>query len=202
MFDLEKNDPFDLDKAAPDLHYLRVGLSWDDTQINGKSPDCDVSVMMVGENGKLAGKAHFIFYNNLCGRGCGRSTGGVCAHDAGANGVKHWGDNRDGSGDGDDEVIDINLSSIDSQVQQIVVVVTINNVNDGFHFGTVTNPSVRVYNALTNDVICQYHMHDVANGSDALLMARMYKNGSSWVVEALGTPFSGGLKAALEMYPL
>jgi tellurium resistance protein TerD len=200
MFDLEKDNPFDLTKAEPELQYIRVGLSWDSNEINGNSPDCDVSAFLIGANGKLPAPQYLVFYNNLCGRGCSQKKTGGCQHESGASGVKHWGDNRTGEGEGDDELLDVNLSIVENQIEQIVFVVTINNANEGFHFGNVTNPSVRVYNAHTNEILCQYEMNQTANGNDALLIARLYRNGNSWIVDALGNPFTGGLSAAIEMY--
>ena len=200
MFDLDKGSTFDLGKNNSQLSYVRVGLSWDENSINGRSADCDVSVFLVSDSGRLPDAPHLIFFNNLCGRGCGKSTQGICNHETGLHGVKHWGDNRDGSGDGDDELVDIDLSQIESNIEQIVITVTIANPDDGFHFGNVTNPSARVYDAHTNEILCEYQMNEAANGNDGLLMARLYRDGSSWVVEALGSPFTGGLQAAINMY--
>ena len=52
MINLEKKKPFNLSKAAPSLNNVKVGLSWDETILNGQSPDADASVFMLGENGK------------------------------------------------------------------------------------------------------------------------------------------------------
>ena len=56
--------------------------------------DLDASVFMVGSNGKLPTEEYFVFYNNL------KSLDGS---------VQHTGDNRTGQGDGDDEMILMNV---------------------------------------------------------------------------------------------
>ena len=53
MINLEKKQPISLTKQAPGLNEVKVGLSWDDTKLNGQSPDADASLFMLGENGKI-----------------------------------------------------------------------------------------------------------------------------------------------------
>ena len=84
---LEKKKPISLVKEKPGMKHIVAGLGWDEATISGVPVDCDVSVFLLGANGKLVSEEHFIFYNNL------RSPDGA---------VVHTGDNRDGEGDGDD----------------------------------------------------------------------------------------------------
>lgn len=53
MINLEKKKPINLTKSVPTLNNVKVGLSWDETNLNGESPDADASVFMLGENGKM-----------------------------------------------------------------------------------------------------------------------------------------------------
>ena len=64
MINLEKKQPISLTKQAPGLNEVKVGLSWDDTKLNGQSPDADASLFMLGENGKIPSDDYFVFYNN------------------------------------------------------------------------------------------------------------------------------------------
>ena len=64
MINLQKKQGINLTKTAPALNNVRVGLSWDQTTLNGQSPDCDASVFMLGENGKIPAEDYFVFYNN------------------------------------------------------------------------------------------------------------------------------------------
>jgi tellurium resistance protein TerD len=185
MINLEKKKPFNLTKAAPALNNVKVGLSWDETILNGQSPDADASVFMLGENGKLPSEGFFVFYNNL------NSSDGS---------ISHSGDNRTGAGDGDDEEINITLSRVSSQVVQIMVTITIHNMEDGFHFGNVKNASVRIYNATNNEVLCQYQLTESFDGCDSLIIGRFFRNGSEWEFEAMGHAFAGGLGATIDLY--
>ncbi len=185
MINLEKKQPFNLTKAAPSLNNVKVGLSWDETILNGQSPDADASVFMLGENGKIPSEDYFVFFNNL---------------NSGDGSVRHSGDNRTGAGDGDDEEINITLSQVSNQVVQIIVTITIHNMDAGFHFGNVQNSSVRVYNSSSNEIMCQYQLTESFDGCDSMIIGRFYRNGSDWEFEAMGQAFQGGLGATVELY--
>jgi tellurium resistance protein TerD len=185
MITLEKKSPINLTKSAPSLNNVKVGLSWDETIINGQSPDADASVFLLGENGKIPSEDFFVFYNNLV---------------SGDGSVKHSGDNRTGAGDGDDEEINITLSQVNNQVVQIMITITIHNMDAGFHFGNVKNSSVRVYNSANNDIICQYELTEDFSGCDSLIIGRFFRTGNDWEFEAIGHAFSGGLGATVGLY--
>jgi tellurium resistance protein TerD len=184
MISLEKKKTINLNKQVPGLNNVYIGLSWDPTR-DGRSPDADASVFMLNESGKIPSEGYFVFYNNLT------SADGS---------VMHTGDNRTGVGDGDDEQININLSKVSSDVLQIMIVITINNSHEGFHFGNVLNPSVRVYNHATGSTLCEYRLSESFNGCDSLIIGRFYRSGSEWEFQAMGQAFEGGLGATLELY--
>jgi tellurium resistance protein TerD len=184
MINLEKKKPINLSKEVPGLNQVKVGLSWDPTS-EGKSADADASVFMLNESGKIPSESFFVFYNNLT---------------SGDGAVVHSGDNRTGIGEGDDEEININLSAVSDEVLQIIIIITIHNIDDGFHFGNVLNSSVRVYNKSNNSIICQYQLSESFDGCDSLIIGRFYRNGSEWEFEAIGQAFEGGLAATVELY--
>jgi tellurium resistance protein TerD len=185
MITLEKKKPLNLSKSAPGLSKIRVGLSWDESNIGGASPDCDASVFMLGSNGKIPDESYFVFFNNL---------------QSGDGSVQHTGDNRTGAGDGDDESINIDLARVSSNVDQLLFAITIHNMSDGFHFGNVTNASVRVYNAGTGSTICEYRLSENYPYFDAMIIGRCYRNGAEWEFEGMGQAYAGGLQAAVDLY--
>lgn len=185
MINLEKRKPFNLTKSAPALSAVRIGLSWDESELNGQSPDCDASVFMLGGNGKIPNEGCFVFFNNL-----------VSADGS----VRHNGDNRTGAGDGDDETIDVGLGQVSADVVQLLFVITIHNMDAGFNFSNVRNASVRVYNASNNSVICQYQLAESFPGCDSLIIGRLFRSGADWEFEAMGQAFGGGLQATVEQY--
>lgn len=183
---LEKKKPISLAKEKPGMQHIVAGLGWDEATINGTPVDCDVSVFLLGTNGKLVSDEHFIFYNNL------KSPDGA---------VVHTGDNRDGDGDGDDESIQIDLSKIDAGVEYVYFAITIHEPGTrGHHFGNVENSFIKIRNGADNTVLCQYQLKESFDGQDSLIIASITRNGGAWNVEALGQPFSGGLATLIELY--
>jgi stress response protein SCP2 len=106
---LSKGQKISLEKEAPGLKRVLIGLGWDvKTGDTGVDFDLDSSCFLLGENGKLVSDKHFVFYNNLS------SPDGS---------VVHSGDNRTGAGEGDDEVVKIDLSKVPHDVKKMVFVV-------------------------------------------------------------------------------
>lgn len=185
MINLEKKSTINLSKSVPSLNNVKVGLSWDDNPINGQSPDADASAFMLNENGKIPADDYLVFYNNLV---------------SGDGSVRHSGDNRTGAGEGDDEELHISLSQVSSQVVQIMLTITIDNIDAGFHFGNVHNASVRVYDSANNEVICQFSLTESFEGCDSIIIGRFFRNGDDWEFEAMGQAFAGGLAATIGLY--
>ena len=99
---LTKGQRVSLEKVAPGLSEVFVGLGWDVKATDtGCDFDLDSSVFLLSANGKLISEAHFIFYNNLTSPDADKS-------------VQHMGDNLTGAGEGDDEVIKIDLKKVPS----------------------------------------------------------------------------------------
>ena len=86
-----------LSKQVPGLNRVRFGLGWDLRKTDGADFDLDASAFLLNADGQVLSNQHFIYYNNPI-------------DPSGA--VAHQGDNRTGEGDGDDEVIDIDLGKL------------------------------------------------------------------------------------------
>lgn len=183
---LEKKKPIELGKAKVGMKKLTVGLGWSEKPINGLKLDCDVSVFMLGENGKLPQDQFFVFYNNL------KSPDGS---------VIHLGDSRGGEGEGDDESITIELDKIDSKIEFIYFTVTIHESETRrHHFGNVEEAYINIYNDIDPEPVCTYELNEAFDGQDSLLIATLSRNGNNWKIEAIGQPFSGGLATLVELY--
>ena len=101
--------------------------------------------------------------------------------------IQHTGDNRTGAGDGDDEVINVNLSRIPDHVQALVFTV---NSFTGQTFATVNNAFCRLVNASNNSEVARYDLS--AQGSHtALILAKIYRHNGEWKMHAIGETASG-----------
>ena len=106
---LVKGGNVSLSKEEPGIESIMVGLGWDARSTDGNDFDLDASCFLLNASGKVRSDSDFIFYNNL------KSACGA---------VEHTGDNRTGAGDGDDEVINVELSRVPADVTKLAFTVT------------------------------------------------------------------------------
>lgn len=177
---LTKGGNVSLEKVAPGMTKMVVGLGWDTRATDGVDFDLDASVFMLGEDGKVVDEKSFIFYNNL------KSTCGS---------VLHTGDNLTGEGDGDDESIKIDLSLVPAKVTKIAVSVTIHDAGSrSQNFGQVSNAFVRILDEATGTEAVRYDLSEDYSVETAMNFGEIYRHNGEWKFKAIGQGFSGGLK--------
>ncbi|MEG4852493.1 TerD family protein [Microcoleus sp. B5-D4] len=186
---LTKGQRVSLEKISPGLSEVFVGLGWDVKATDtGSDFDLDSSLFLLGANEKLISDNHFIFYNNLTSPDPDKS-------------VQHLGDNLTGAGEGDDEVIKINLKKVPNDVQKILVTVTIHEAQQRRqNFGQVQNAFVRIVNAQTQQEAVRYDLVEDYSIETALIMAELYRKDGEWRLNAVGAGYQGGLQALLDRY--
>jgi tellurium resistance protein TerD len=186
---LTKGQRVSLEKISPGLSEVFVGLGWDVKATDtGSDFDLDSSLFLLGANEKLISDNHFIFYNNLTSPDPDKS-------------VQHMGDNLTGIGEGDDEVIKINLKKVPNDVQKILVTVTIHEAQQRHqNFGQVQNAFVRLVNAQTQQEAVRYDLVEDYSIETALIMAELYRKDGEWRLNAVGAGYQGGLQALLDRY--
>lgn len=185
---LKKGDNLSLEKIAPKLSKVQIGLRWDrePIQINHDF-DLDLSLFLLGRNKKLISKKHLIFYNNLNSPDLAKS-------------IQLMGDNRTGAGEGDDEVIQINFSKIESNVARMALCVTIHEAEQRQQdFGQISNAYLRLIDFKSQDEILRYDLADEFSLESGIIIAEFYRE-NGWNFTALGTPYQGGLAALIKYY--
>jgi tellurium resistance protein TerD len=177
---LSKGGNVSLSKEAPGLQAVNVGLGWDVRTTTGADFDLDASALMLGSNGKILSDQHFVFFNNLT------SPDGS---------VEHTGDNLTGEGEGDDEVIKVNLHGVPQEVDKIVVTVSIYDAEARQQsFGQVRNAFIRVVNQADNREITRYDLSEDASTETAMIFGELYRNQNEWKFRAVGQGYSTGLR--------
>ncbi|MBD0865772.1 MAG: TerD family protein [Rhodobacteraceae bacterium] len=101
--------------------------------------------------------------------------------------IEHGGDNLTGDGDGDDEVIHVNLEGIAGKVKYLVF--TVNSFR-GQTFNEVDNAFVRLVDDTNGKEICKYTLTEQGPHT-GVIMASMEKTGSGWKMTAHGKPAGG-----------
>lgn len=186
---LTKGGRISLNKEAPGLKKILIGLGWDtNASDTGADFDLDASVFLLDSNAKVANEKDFVFYNNLSS-----SDGSVV----------HTGDNRTGEGDGDDESIKVDLSKISSSIKEIAIIVTIHEAAQRKqNFGMVRNAFIRLVNDETNTEIVRYDLEEDYSTETGLLFGRLYFKDNEWKFSAVGTGYKEGLDGFCKQFGL
>jgi tellurium resistance protein TerD len=176
---LSKGGNVSLSKQAPGLSAIRVGLGWDVRTTTGADFDLDASAILCDSTGKVVSDRDFVFFNNLI------SSDGS---------VRHTGDNLTGEGEGDDEVIDVDLATVPPAVHKIVFPVSIYDAASRVQsFGQVRNAFIRVVNAADNAEIARYDLSEDASTEAAMIFGELYRHDTEWKFRAIGQGYTAGL---------
>ncbi len=183
---LSKGSKVSLAKVAADegisggLTKIIVGLGWDVNRYDGGAQfDLDTAAFMLAGTGKVRSSDDFIFYNQKIGPG-----------------VEHQGDNRTGEGDGDDEVIKVDLTAIPADIEKISFTVTIDQAEErNQNFGMVENSYIRVLDEASGKELIKYDLGEDFSVETAVVVAELYRHNGEWKFSAIGSGFSGGLAA-------
>jgi tellurium resistance protein TerD len=183
---LSKGGNVSLSKSEPGLKKILIGLGWEARSTDGADFDLDASAFMLNSNHKVRADTDFIFYNNL------KSVGGS---------VEHTGDNKTGSGDGDDEAIKVSLESVPSDVHTVALTVTIHDADfRKQNFGQVKDAFIRIVNDETDKEIARYDLSEDYSTETAMIFGEIYRHNGDWKFRAVGQGYAGGLAAMCAQY--
>lgn len=183
---LQKGQKIDLQKGdGSSLQRVFMGLGWDPvnskgaggilrdifggSSSSGGNIDLDASCVMLDAN---KSEVDVVYFGKLY------STDGS---------VRHSGDNLTGAGDGDDEVINVDLQTVPERVQTIVFVI---NSFQGQTFNEVDNCFARLVDTNSNQEIAIYKLKEHGD-HNAMIMCKLYRHNGAWKMAAIGAPASG-----------
>lgn len=183
---LSKGANVSLSRLSANLKNILIGLGWDARATVGDSFDLDAAVFMLESSGKVPSDAHFIFYNQPVSP---------------CRSIEHTGDNRTGAGDGDDEAVKVNLSTIPAVCQRLVVTVTIHEAGARRqNFGQIGQAFIRIVNQETNEELARFDLSEDYSTETAIIFGEVYRHGNEWKFRAVGQGMSGGLEALCRQY--
>ena len=178
---LAKGQKINLKKDnGSDLNSFCVGANWGAIEEKGffgtkkVSVDLDPSAGIFDSNKNLS---QVVYFGNL------KSAG-----------VSHSGDDTTGDVDGDDgldnEVIQINISQIPADIDNIVFVL---NSYRGQDFATIPFASIRLYEGTpsrVNEVVATYNIASDAkfSGFVSMILGKLYRINGEWKFSAIGEP--------------
>ncbi len=169
MIELAKGDELVLtDDDGRALSTLTVGLGWDKERTAGfigtGAPEIDLDASAVEYTGDQY--FDFAFYNNLQTRD---------------GAVVHLGDNLSGRGDGDDEVVTVDLARVYARVDTIIFLVT-------SYQGHSLEWTNRAYCRFVDDQGVERARFTLTGGvpETGLAMAKLVRDGDGWRLRAIG----------------
>ena len=179
MVSLQKGQTVNLTKQGGGrLTNVRMGLGWDPITKKGLfggtkeiSVDLDATAIMFDASGRNVNQ---VWFNQLKSKD---------------KSIKHTGDNLTGAGDGDDESIMVALDKVPANVTQIVFIV---NSYSGHTFDMIENATCRAVDSDASDTeLCRYELSG-GQKIQAMVMAKLSRQGDGWDFTAIGTPVTNG----------
>lgn len=166
----QKGDVVSLNKVTQSeqpLKSIHVGLGWDvHDDVNA---DLDAFIVQLDEQDRLIDT---VYFNHLK------------SHD---NAILHTGDNLTGEGEGDDEVILIQLDKLDPRTHRLVIAVNIYQCR--LTFNEIENAFVRVLDKKTGDLIVRYDLSYEFGKNYSMLVGEILKSSDgAWDFKAVGIP--------------
>ena len=179
---LKKGQRISLTKENPGLKQIMCGLGWDVAPKSGgffggnKQFDLDSSILCLNADKKLLDVKDIVYFGNL-------------RHSSGA--IAHQGDNLTGAGEGDDEIINIDLPLIPPNIAYLVFAINIYKCNQRKQdFSMVENAFVRLVNRNTNQELARYDLSGTEyQGMTGMIMAELYRHNDEWKMAAVGNGF-------------
>ena len=183
---LQKGQKVNLTKSdGSQLKHAMVGLGWDAAEkkggggflssllgsSGGDDIDCDASAFLC-RNGHLKAVEDIVYFGNL-------------RHSSEA--VRHMGDNLTGEGEGDDEQIFVDLTSLPADCDKVVFVVNIYKAaSRKQHFGMIRNAFIRIVDADTNTELLKYNLSENYDGMTAMVFGEIYRYKDQWKFNPIG----------------
>jgi stress response protein SCP2 len=152
------------------LTRLRLGLGWDKERTAGAmgtgAPDVDLDASAVQFTGDQL--FDLAFYNNLQTRD---------------GSVVHLGDNQTGRGEGDDEVITVDLGRVYGKVDTIVFMVS---SYQGHTLEWINRAYVRLVDEVDDDRELARFTLTAGVPQTGMAMAKLFRDGGGWRLRAIG----------------
>jgi len=178
MVSLSKKQTVSLSKQSSSIDKLHFGLGWDPIKKKGMfgklfgggsdAIDLDAGCVLLDKSGNEIDTIWFRKLKSSCGA------------------VVHSGDNLTGEGDGDDEVINVELSRLPAAVEYLAF--TVNSFR-GQSFNDVENAFCRVVDQGGKE-LARYQLTE-QGAHTGIVIASLHRNGGQWDFTALGKACSG-----------
>ncbi len=202
---LTKGQKIDLRKESGEkLTNFCVGVNWGAIETIKKSffgskkivedVDLDLSCIMTDAQGNLVDYIYSPDYNAFLQKN-NLPLGKLTSNDGA---LRHSGDDRQGDSGGDDgldnEVITVDLTKVNSNVEKIFFFINIYlNPGQNHDFSKIPYAKIRMYEGTSTKVNKVHSSYDITTDATftnkrALIMGKLYKRNDEWKFDAIGDP--------------
>lgn len=201
------------------MNLFHVGLGWDvNDGVSNFDFDLDVAAFMVGSNKKTPGDDYLVFYNSK-NRVKPSALNTIVPASRWANNdalriesrptdpeISVIGSIDDvyGQPSEDCEIMDINLDKVRSDIQEIIITVSIYDYqNRRQNFGQVERAYVRLYKPGHDAEGAEEYRYDLTEDFStcaSVEFCRLYRRDGQWKIQALGVGHKGGLEELVSKY--
>ena len=200
---------------------LRIGLGWEPNENLSSHPyDLDVSAFLLGANNKISNDNYLVFYNSSL-RVLPSNLFKVEQYDSKKYpnreedyrtqtrpvdpdfSVHGSIDDTDGteSDGGDDETMNIDLTKVSPNIQEIIIAVSIYEYDvRKQNFGQVDDSYISIYNDKTNELLYKYELNEDFSVCSAVEFCSIYRRNNEWKVKATGIGLNDGLQSLVNKY--
>ena len=170
---LTKGGNISLEKVAPGLTSIALGLGWDQIEKKGffgkkkVSVDLDASCLLFDEHKNFVDAVWFQQLKSKDGS------------------IIHTGDDRSGGGKkgAPNEIIDVHFKTIPDNISTLVF--TVNSFSSET-FDGIPNAFCVLRNQKNNEEIARYNLSVEGGGHTGLVIAKLYRHNGDWKFKALG----------------
>lgn len=172
---LKKGEKINLTKDNAGLSRVIVGLGWNPAKpkfgFAAKEIDCDSFIFLL-KGDKFKSDDDLIYFGHKQHK---------------SKSVIHKGDNRTGEGDGDDEQIVVDLSSIPAEYNKAIIGVNIYKCKETRQdFGMIKSAYCRLVDCRDSTEMYRYNLTENYKGMTAMIFGELYRDGSEWKFAAVG----------------
>lgn len=175
VVDLEKGFKVDLEKDGKSLKHLTFAAGWDKATV---LPDVDIDIQAIIYVDDVL--KNMVYYKNRTG----------------VEGIELGKDNRDGSGEGEDEKMKISLDKISSSINRIRLMVSIFKAQErNQNFGIAKNAFISLHNDDEGwKEEARFNLTSDYSMFTGITIGDLVKNGDTWTFVVIGNGHAGNLQ--------
>lgn len=176
---LHKGQKAPLSPGNSNIRRLKVCFGWNVT--DGRC-DIDASAFLTGTGGKVPGDEWFVFY------GQEQSPDGSVRF---AIDQSHR----------DREIISVDLTKLDSRIQKIIFVMTINEAYEkNLNFSMIKDAYIRIIDAENNRILLSYRMEELYANVTSMTIGELYLHNGQWKFNPVGNGVKQDLAGQCAIY--